>query len=85
MIFMEKEVRLHFKAVHGAELVGNHQFVCEDGSVYYFYRGKVKGKSGNKSAPRALIVVEAGGTVRPIQELGSHSRKKLRAFLKKNH
>lgn len=82
-IFMETEIRAYFKA-HKAELVGHHTFICDDGAAYHFYRGKIHGKSGDKSAPRALIVVESDGTVRPIQELGSYARKKLRVCLKKH-
>ncbi len=67
-----------------AMVVGHHVHVARDGTVYHFYRGKVPGQSGEKSAPRALVVVEPSGVVRPAQPLGSYDRKKLRFFLKKN-
>lgn len=71
-----------FKA-RNAVLVGFYIENCPDGTVYYFYRGKIRGKSGDSSAPRGLIVVEASGEVRPMREIGSWERKKLRHTLKK--
>jgi hypothetical protein len=67
-----------------AMVVGHHAQTTRDGTVYHFYRGKVPGQSGAKSAPRALVVVEPNGNVRPAQPLGSYDRKKLRFFLKKH-
>jgi hypothetical protein len=56
---------------------------CKDGTVYVFFRGKIKGKEGDKSAPRAFMVVSPTGEVNPMREIGSYQRKKLARFLRK--
>ena len=83
MIPFEDEVRAFFSQKK-ADLVGHSSYVCKDGSIYNFYRGKIQGKTGENSAPRALIVVEVSGSRRPIQEINSYGRKKLRVALEKH-
>jgi hypothetical protein len=77
------ELVREFFAVRKAELAGFHVEQCADGTAYFFYRGKIRGKSGADSAPRGLIVVESTGEIRPIREIGSWERKKLRHMLKR--
>lgn len=79
-----RQVAEAFFAPMKAVIVGSHAHTTNDGTVYHFFRGKIAGKTGDKSAPRALVVVEPNGNVRPAQPLGSYDRKKLRFFLKKH-
>lgn len=79
-----KEAADAFFATLNAVVVGHHAATTGDGTTYHFYRGKIRGKQGEKSAPRVLVVVEPNGTVREPQPLGSYERKKLRFFLKKH-
>lgn len=80
-----QEVAEAFFAPLAAMIVGHHAHTTRDGTIYHFYRGKIKDKNGPDSAPRALVVVEPNGTVHGAQALRTTDRKKLRFFLKKNH
>jgi len=72
----------YFSALN-ADVVGYYAKTCKDGTVYVFFRGKIKGKEGDKSAPRAFMVVSPTGEVNPMREIGSYQRKKLARFLRK--
>lgn len=82
-----KEQVLHiadaYFAALNAVVVGWYAKTCKDGTVYLFFRGKIKGAQGDKSAPRAYMVIEPSGQVNPMREIGSYQRKKLARFLRR--
>jgi hypothetical protein len=79
-----QEVAQAFLSNINAVVAGHHAVTTADGTTYHFYRGKIKGKQGEKSAPRVLVVAQPSGKICDPQPLGSYERKKLRFFLKKH-